>query len=93
MEDRSRYNRGNGNIMRITLWPPWELNTDHPATSSGEPVLVNHKTGTAFHSKDLMEAFPAWGRMSAAQTVKRMVRGKKYRDDEIKLIKRFTKHY
>jgi hypothetical protein len=79
--------------MKITLMPPWELNTDHPATHSGEPVLVNKMTSEAFHSTDFMEAFSAWGRMSAAQTVKRMVRGKKFRDDELRLIKRFTKHY
>jgi hypothetical protein len=79
--------------MRIPLLPPWELNTDHPATISGDPVLVNQMSGDAFQSIDVMEAFPAWGRMSAAQTVRRMVRGKKFRDEEVRLIKRFTKHY
>lgn len=79
--------------MRITLLPPWELNTDHPAANFGETVLVNQMSGEAFHSTDFLEAFPAWGRMSAAQTVRRMVRGKKYRDDELRLIKHFTKHY
>ena len=79
--------------MRVTLMPPWELNTDHPATHSGEPVLVSQMTGKAYHSTDLLEVFPAWGRMTAALTVRRMVRGKKFRDDELRLIKRFTKHY
>jgi hypothetical protein len=80
--------------MRIKLWPPWELATHHPAaTNSSEPVLVNEKSGEAFYSTDLVEAFTAWGRMSAAQTVRKMVRSKKFRDDELRLIKRFTKHY
>ena len=80
--------------MRITLWPPWELETDHPAAiNSGEPVLVNEKSGEAFYSTNHVEAFTAWGRMSAAQTVRRMVRNKKFRDDELRLIKRFTKYH
>jgi len=80
--------------MRITLLQPWKLDTEHPAAvSSGEPVLVNEKSGEAFFSADFVEAFTAWGRMSAAQTVRRMARNKKLRDEESRLIKRFTKHH
>jgi hypothetical protein len=79
--------------MRVTLILPWELNTDHPTAHSGEPVLVNQRTGEAFKSTDFVEEFSAWGRMTAAQTVRRMGRGKKFQDDELRLIKRFTKHY
>lgn len=80
--------------MRITLSPPWGLDTDHPAAArSGEPVLLNEKSGEAFYSTDHLEAFTAWGRMSAAQIVRRIVRNKKFRDDELRVIKRFTKHH
>jgi hypothetical protein len=75
------YGEGKERKMGVTLSLPWELSTDHPTAHSGEPVLVNQRTGEAIPSTHFVEAFSAWGRMTAVQTVWRMGRGKKFQDD------------
>jgi hypothetical protein len=55
------------------------------------PVLVKVRTSEAYNPSDLLEAYPAWGKMQARDmVVKRTVNGKVFNDQEKYFIIRFT---
>jgi len=76
--------------MKVTLKPSWELTTDHPASSYGQPVLVNRGSGEAFGPGDILTPYPSWGMMPASGAVERMASNKKFTDEERAFVSRFV---
>jgi hypothetical protein len=60
--------------MDVVLKPSWILTTDHPASSYGQPVLVNRGDRQAFGPADIVEPYPSWGLMPASLAVLRMAK-------------------
>ncbi len=55
--------------MNVTLTLTWELSTEHPASTYGQPVLVNRDTGEAYGPSDVVQVYGPMGRMVAAKAV------------------------
>jgi len=68
--------------MRITLTPSYQLTDQHPASSYGQPVLVNRGSGEAFGPGDILTPYPSWGMMPARNVVRRMAKTAKLTDEE-----------
>lgn len=66
--------RKGGCIMQVTLTPSYELSDEHSASSYGQGVLVNRKSGEAFGPGDIIRAYPCWPFQPASQAVERMTR-------------------
>lgn len=79
--------------MKIILTDTWELNDEHSASSYGQPVLVNRKTGEAFGPGDMVRPHPSWGFLTAAAAAIRMAarRRKRLSDGEKEFVLRFSK--
>jgi len=76
--------------MEIKLTASYVLTDQHSKSSLKMPVLVNLRTNEAYNPSDLLEAYPAWGKMQARDVVKRMANGKSFSDQEKYFIERFT---
>ncbi len=55
--------------MKAILSPLWELSTEHPASSYGQPVLVHRHTGRTFGPGDRVQLHPSYGTTTAADGV------------------------
>jgi hypothetical protein len=76
--------------MKVALTPSFELTTKHPASSYGQPVLVNRGSGEAFGPGDILQPFPSWEFQTAAYAVHRMAEVKTLTPAESALASKFT---
>jgi len=76
--------------MEVKLTPSYILTDEHSKSSLLMSVLVNLRTNEAYNPSDLLEAYPAWGKLQARDVVKRIVSGKSFSDPERFFIERFT---
>jgi len=76
--------------MEVKLTPSYVLTDEHSKSRLHMPLLVNVRTNEAHNPSDLLEAYPAWGKLQARDVVKRMVNGKSFSDQEKYFIERFT---
>jgi hypothetical protein len=60
--------------MKAVLSVTWELSTEHPASTYGQPVLVNRDTGGAYGPSDIVQIYEYLGPMVAARAVRRLAR-------------------
>ena len=58
--------------MKAVLSVTWELSTEHPASTYGQPLLVNRDTGEAYGPSDIVQVYGHMGRMVAAKAVQRL---------------------
>ncbi len=56
--------------MKCVLAPAWELSDEHP-TSVGQAVLVHRHTGQVYGPADIVQVYPSYGFLPAAQAVAR----------------------
>lgn len=75
--------------MKVTLSPSYELTTEHPSSSYGQPVLVKRGTGEAFGPGDIIKAFPSFGFMPAALVVRRLAKRIIIDEENSDIIERF----
>jgi hypothetical protein len=76
--------------MTATLNPSWELSTDDPASTRGQPVLVNRITGLTFGPGDRVKTDPNHGYAKAAHAVARLAETAKLNADGEALVARFV---
>jgi hypothetical protein len=55
--------------MTIRLTPSYQLTTEHPASSYGQPVLVHLATGIAYGCADIHSFDPKFSPITAADFV------------------------
>lgn len=58
--------------MKIPLGPEWEISTEHPACTCGQPLLVSLETNETYGPGDLVRTDQP-GAMTADQVVLRLV--------------------
>ena len=75
--------------MKAILSCGWELSDEHAASSYGQPVLVNRRTGDVYGPLDVIELHPEIGAMPAAQGVRMMPRTYHMEDREYELVFKF----
>ena len=76
--------------MKVELKKGYILTTDHSASSYGQPVLVNLKTGEAYGPMDIFEPSQSYGAMLCRAAVKKMTRSKHFNDEEQAFIMKFV---
>jgi len=76
--------------MKVALTPSFELTTRHPASSYGQPVLVNRGSGEAFGPGDILQPYPSWEYQTGASAVDRMAATKDLTPDQVSLVRKFT---
>jgi hypothetical protein len=76
--------------MTARLSPDWELSTDDPASSHGQPVLVNQTTGQTFGPRDRVKTNLNHGYAKAADAVARLAESAKLNVDGGTLVARFV---
>jgi len=76
--------------MKATLSPIWELSTDHAASRDGQPVLVHRSTGATSGPGDIVRMYPSFGRLLAADTVRRLRRTAQLDAEGEALVARFV---
>ncbi len=76
--------------MKATLSRNWELSTDDPGSSFGQPVLVNRITGQTFGPGDRVKTDPNYGYGKAADAVARLAETAKLDTDGEALVARFV---
>ena len=76
--------------MKVILSPEWELSTDDPASSGGQPVLVNRSTWKVFGPGDKVMLDPSQGYVKAAHAVARLADTAKLNADGDALVARFV---
>jgi hypothetical protein len=79
-----------GLVMEVKLTPSYVLTAEHSKSRLHMPLLVNVRTNETHNPSDLLEAYPACGKLQAHDVVKRMVNGKSFSDQEKYFIERFT---
>ena len=77
--------------MKVQLTLSWELSDEHSASSHGKPVLIKRITDKAYGPGDVIEFYPTWGREPAAVHVERMIRMRKFSEQELNFIGLFQK--
>lgn len=77
-------------MARVTLSPSYELTTDHPASSYGQPVLVYRSSGEAYGRDDILKPYGGWGFMPAWKAVERLGRIGQRTEAELEFIARFV---
>ena len=70
-------------------WPTWILTDEHPASSYGQPVLVNLESNQAYGSGDLMKFSPKAGFVPCHRFVRKLTEDREFSEDELKFIDRF----
>ena len=75
--------------MQCLLTPSWMLTTENAASSYGQPVLLSRPTRDVFGPADILQPYPSWGYMPAAEAVRRMARTAKLDDNAQALVNRF----
>ena len=58
--------------MKAELSPPWQLTTEHAASSYVHPVLVNGDTGDVYGPRDMVQLYPSHEPTPAKIAVKRL---------------------
>jgi len=76
--------------VQVNLSGSWELSTDHAASSYGQPVLVNRTTREAFGPGDILEPYPSYGFMPAAEAVRRLSKTAKLDAEGRDLVAKFA---
>jgi hypothetical protein len=76
--------------MKAILSPEWELSTEDPASSDGQPVLVNRTTGEAFGPRDKVKMYPSHHFAKAAGAVARLAETARLNVDGTALVSRFV---
>jgi hypothetical protein len=76
--------------MKAILSPDWELSTDDPASSDGQPVLVNRSTWKAFRPGDKVKLYTSQGYTKAVHAVARLAETAKLNVDGGALVARFV---
>jgi hypothetical protein len=59
--------------MEVKLTSNYVLTDEHSKSRLRMPVLVNMRTNEAYNLSDILEPYPAWGKLQARDVVKRMV--------------------
>lgn len=76
--------------MKAILSPEWELSTDDPAASAGQPVLVNRNTWKAFGPGDKVKVHSSQGYVKTVHAVARLAGTAKLNVDGEALVARFV---
>jgi hypothetical protein len=76
--------------ITVQLTPGFILTTEHERSFFSLPVLVNLRTKNAHMPTEVLVAYPTWGKMSARDVVRLLVKGKTFNDKERHFIERFT---
>jgi hypothetical protein len=78
-------------ITHVFLTPSFELTTEHPGSSYGQPVLVRRNTGDVYGPLDVAQFYPSWGYMTACRAVERMLKNhNRFSEDQQAFIRQFT---
>jgi excisionase family DNA binding protein len=75
--------------MTITLSPSWQLTDEHSQSSYGIPVLINRGTDDVYGPADIIQPYPSWGYMPAANAVARLMDIGERTDEERVFAARF----
>jgi len=76
--------------MNATLSPHWDLSTEHVASSNEQPILVYRSTGATSGPGDIVRRYPSFGRLLAADAVRRLGRTARLDADGEALVSRFV---
>lgn len=73
----------------MTLTSRFDLTCDNPASSAGQPVLVERGTGATYAPSDIISPYPKDGPLPAAQFVRRIARSLVLGPKDADLVTRF----
>ena len=77
--------------MQVTLSGTWALSTDHAASSYEQPVLVNRPSGDAYGPGDIVQLYPSYGFLPAADGVRRLAKTAKLSADGRLMVATFAR--
>ena len=76
--------------MKVILSPSWELSTEHPACTFGQPVLVNRDTGQAYSPGNIVQVNERMGSMLALLAVRKLAQAAELDTAQQELVARFA---
>ena len=75
--------------METILSPSFILTNEHPQSSYGIPVLLDHGSGTVYGRADILEPYPSVGYVTAKMFVERFRKHHKFNPEENEFIDSF----
>ena len=76
--------------MIVQLTPSWKLTDEHPASSYGQPVLVQKDNPEAYGPADIVRCYPSWTFQPASLAAERLSKLGKRTGEELEFIRKFV---
>ena len=76
--------------MKVQLSPSWALTDEHSGASYSQPALVKNTGLEVYYGpRQVLKASDSWGYMPAGELVKRLVKKRKFTQNERDFIRKF----